>query len=148
MNTNNRETSVHGQGGTPAYSERGQVTEASPSHVTGTSAPRDLWGRCALVIAIIASVLAIVLGVITVDVPFMLDANEIDTSTVYNVLRAVEGLGVGALALVAVILAAVSMRAPARPRGVAAAGLALGAFHLVSVLIQIVNNTVVLPVLA
>lgn len=92
---------------------------------------RDRAGKAALVLALIASVLVIVLDAAGSYLPALIDAFDFDARLFFNVYGAFRRVVVGVVALIAVVLAGVSIRTPGRPRGLASAALALGGFHLV-----------------
>lgn len=103
---------------------------------------RNLAGRSALVLAIIAGVLVIAIDVAGPYVPFLVDTFGNRTFVVVTMIGILRRVVVGVLALVAVILGLAGVRAPSSPHGAAAAGLALGTFHFVWVLVLFVVSII------
>jgi len=94
----------------------------------------DRTGQVGLILAVIASVLALVSLVAGPHISTLIHAWNLDTRSALNIYGFIDVYVVGLSGLAAVILAGISLSRPQRHRGQAAAALALGSFHAASMI--------------
>jgi|SRR5699024_1534172 len=118
------------------------VNEASATQTdaVATSTRRDLLGRSALVLALVASIIAIGLDVFGEYLPSLVETSDMDPIAAFDFFDVFRRFLIGLLGLAAVICAGISLRRQNRPRAVASAALALGSFHLVWVVAVIIAS--------
>ena len=120
-----------------------QIVSGASNTQTDTGAvatQRNRIGKSSLVLALVTSALAIGLDVFAESLPSIIENNQINPLAAFNLFGIFRRLVVGVIGLAAVICAVISLRTPHRPRGIAAAGFALGAFHVVFVLTMITSD--------
>lgn len=106
------------------------------------SASRDVAGRSALLIAIIASFIVIGLDMFANFLPSLVGAMDLTPIEVFNIYGILRRGVVGVLGLVAVLLALVSLRTPRSARNSATAAIALGGFHFIWVFANVIADLI------
>jgi hypothetical protein len=119
----------------------------NPYPVAPAVPPTGGAGRVALILAIVLVALGIVVRIVSVLAPQIADDLQLWSAAIGLFFNAANGL-MAVIAVVVVILGAVGIQ-PSQPRHrlAAAAGLGIGAAHLVSTLVGFVTPLVALAVL-
>lgn len=95
----------------------------------------DRLAQTGLMIAVVASVLALLLEVTGPYLTTLIDSWNLDPRMAFNLFGFFNTYVVGVLGIVALILGGMSLKRPLSRRGLAAAALALGSFHLAHMII-------------